>query len=144
LSDAFHIAESTEAISHFDQLQDWFESEWDKVDSIDDDCNGILQPIVALTSDDVLAGGLALSRAPSPIDSHPAVWVNAVLVAPAYRRQGLASRLIQTAERAAKDAQVSCLFALTELPGLYAKLGWSAASSQGGDYVMMKGIECDA
>ena len=97
-----------------------------------------------MTADDVLAGGLAFARAPSPVSDELAIWVNAVFVAPAYRGCGLASQLIRAAEDAAREMRLPCLFALTELPDLCAKRGWLRVNSDDGDCVMMKEIRYDA
>ena len=140
MSGAFRIASPVQAEGHLGQLQAWLKAEWGAVRLIDANTNEAPKPIVGVTADDVLAGGLAFSRAPSPVSDEPATWVNAVFVAPAYRGRGLASQLIRAAEDAARELRLSRLFALTELPDLYVKLGWLGVNSEDGDYVMMKEI----
>jgi N-acetylglutamate synthase-like GNAT family acetyltransferase len=93
-------------------------------------------PLVALTSSKALAGGLAFIAAKSPLSDERAVWINAVLVAPECRRQGIGRRLIEAAQEAAARVGISRLYALTELPGLYSKLDWSTVSNDGVDFVM--------
>jgi N-acetylglutamate synthase-like GNAT family acetyltransferase len=65
-----------------------------------------------------------------------AIWINAVLVAPEYRRQGVGSGLIRAAEEAARRVGIPSLYALTEVPDLYSKLSWSVFNHEGADFVM--------
>jgi len=83
-------------------------------------------PILAVNDDDSLVGGLAFSTFAMPNRESIAVWINAVVVAPQARKQGLASQLIQAAEAAAKELQIPALFVLSEYADLYQKQGWRA------------------
>lgn len=51
-------------------------------------------------------------------------WIDALYIEPAYRRRGLALKLIQAAEIRGGILGISEIFALTEIPGLYHKAGW--------------------
>lgn len=51
-------------------------------------------------------------------------WIDAVYVIPKWRREGLASKLILAMETKAAEFNISEMFALTDLPILYHKLGW--------------------
>lgn len=71
-------------------------------------------------------------------------WIDAVYVAPARRRAGLATRLIAAAEAQAARLGASHLHALTEIPRLYLKSGWTIVEEPGPaaprDFVMGKAL----
>jgi GNAT superfamily N-acetyltransferase len=136
LARRFYIADSGLAVQFYDDLQQRLQNEWPKFPPINTADDAIPKPLVALTSSNYLAGGLAFIAAKPPLGDEFAVWINAVLVAPEYRRQGVGSQLIEAAQEAARRAGVLRLFALTELPDLYAKLNWSIVSNRGADFVM--------
>ena len=121
---------------YYDELQKQLETEWPKFPPIRSAEHGVPKPLVALTSSDALAGGLAFIAARSPLNDGLAVWINAVLVAPECRRKGVGSRLIEAAQQAASRAGVPRLYALTEIPALYSKLDWSVVSNDDRDFVM--------
>lgn len=126
-------------MQYYDELQKRLRSEWPEFPPIGTREPGVPQPLIALTSFGALAGGLAFIAGKRPLGDELAVWINGVLVLPAYRREGLGSRLIEAAQRAARQASVPRLYALTELPDLYAKLGWFILSRDGIDFVMTWG-----
>jgi GNAT superfamily N-acetyltransferase len=132
----FYIADSSLAMRYYDHLQKRFQNEWPEFPPINTVDHAVPKPLVALTSASALAGGLAFIAAKSPLSDELAVWINAVLVAPEYRRQGVGSRLIKAAQEAARRAGVLRLYALTELPDLYSRLHWSILSNDGADFVM--------
>jgi GNAT superfamily N-acetyltransferase len=133
---SFYIADSCLAMQYHDDLQTRLRKEWPNFPPIGAVKHALPNPLAALTSFNALAGGLVFVAAKSPIDDELAVWINAVLVAPEYRRQGVGSRLIGAAQQAASSAGVQRLFALTEVPRLYSKLSWSILSNNGADFVM--------
>lgn len=141
LTSRFYIADSVSAKQYYDELQRQLQREWPEIQPSDLDGNTTPEPLVALTDANILAGGLAFVAAKSPLNDEPAVWINAVLVAPEYRRQGVASQLIVAAERAASLVGVSSLYALTEVPDLYSKLNWSILRNDGPDFVMALNID---
>jgi GNAT superfamily N-acetyltransferase len=132
----FYIADSSLAMQYYDHLQKQLRNEWPEFPPINTADHAVPKPLVALTSSGVLAGGLAFTAAKSPLSNELAIWVNGVLVAPEYRRQGVGSRLIEAAQEAARRAGVLRLYALTELPDLYSKLNWSILSNDAVDFVM--------
>lgn len=134
--DRVYIADSTLAMQYYDELQERFQREWPEIQPIDTAGHAVPKPLVALTSSNALAGGLAFISATSPLGDGLAVWINAVLVAPEYRRQGVGTRLIEAAQEAAGRLRVRRLYALTELPDLYTRLNWSIFSNDGADFVM--------
>jgi len=46
-------------------------------------------PLVAVDDDDRLMGGIAFTTYPEPQGNQPAVWINALLVAPEFRGRGI-------------------------------------------------------
>lgn len=112
------------------QLREWFESEWGHVDSFDGNHPevDVPLPIVAVDGDGCLLGGLVFSSFPSPLKADVAVWINAVIVSPNQRKNGIASKLVRRAEVEAGLMAIDELFVLSEYPGLYEKLGWGFVS----------------
>jgi GNAT superfamily N-acetyltransferase len=94
LSHRFYIAESDRAAPYYEELQQRFRAEWPEVQPMETTGHAVPEPVVALTTSDTLAGGLSFIAAKSPLNEQPAIWINAVLVEPGYRRGGLGSRLI--------------------------------------------------
>lgn len=140
LFDTFSIATKEIAASYHDQLRRLFLSEWDELDPFLDDEASFPHPLVMLTSTGDLAGGLSFTRAQSPFSAELAVWVNAVLVLPEYRWQGLATHLLCEAESATRASGIDFLFAYTDKPSLYASIGWSVVKDSGGKCVMMRDL----
>jgi GNAT superfamily N-acetyltransferase len=71
-------------------------------------------------------------------------WIDAVFVEPAFRRKGLALELIAAAEQRAKALGATSLFALTDVPALYAKAGWAVEETLFGEisgFVMKRDLE---
>ena len=138
MSQSFYIAESGLAAQHYDELHQRFQKEWPEIQPSDPIGGAVPKPVVALTSSGALAGGLAFAEAKAPLSEERAIWVNAVLVAPEFRRQGLGSQLILAAEASAIQFGITRLYALTELPTLYSKLNWSILSTHGSDFIMSR------
>lgn len=137
MNQSFNIAESETAVDYYDELYQRFKKEWPDIQPSGEEAP---RPVVALTSIGSLAGGLAFASAKAPTSEERAIWINAVLVAPEYRRLGLGSQLIKAAEATAVRLGVSRLYALTELPALYSKLDWSIISSHGVDFIMSRDL----
>ena len=107
------------------ELSALFEQQWGPLDEPAEaaDTPGVPQNLLALNGAGDLCGGLAFSRFAHPDNGEPALWINALLVRPEYRRQGIASELVAAACVTAKfHAQE--VFVLTAYPVLYEKLGW--------------------
>lgn len=136
MSHRFSIAESDRAAPYYEELQQRLQTEWPEIQPMDTAGHAVPKPVVALTTANVLAGGLSFIAAKSPLNDQPAIWINAVLVEPGYRRQGLGRRLIAAAQESARRFGAARLYALTELPALYSKLGWSILSSRDVDFIM--------
>lgn len=103
-----------------DELFSLFKSEWSefehfKLKKLD---LKIPDPLVTLINGE-LVGGLSYTSFKKPISEDAAVWINAVFVISKYRRNGIASKLIEKAH-----GVVAELYALTDVPELYTKLGW--------------------
>lgn len=132
----FYIADPNRAMQHYDELQIRLRKEWPNFPAIHNVEALVPKPLVALTSLDDMAGGLAFIAAKSPLGPERALWINGIWVVPEYRRQGVGSQLIRAAQQEAVRAGIRQLYALTELPVLYSNLSWSIASSAGTDFVM--------
>ena len=57
-------------------------------------------------------------------------WIDAVFIKPEKRKKGLASQLIVAAEKKAATLGILELFALTDIPLLYQKLGWALCETR--------------
>lgn len=127
---------------HIETLYQWFHNEWDDVEPIVATKNGkpVPMPITALirhqNGEEELVGGLVFTRFLSPTNKQQAVWINAIVVKAEYRRRGISSKLIQTAEQAVKALGEPELLAFTHLPELYTKLDWRAVEVEGVNTVL--------
>ena len=122
------------------QLHNLFLAEWGEIDPI---LGNYPDPILAVDQPDKLAGGLAFTRATKPdfkssTEGESGIWINAVLVLPAYRKHGVASQLICLAEQNASRFGEQNLFVLSEFPLLYQKLGWSVVTQAGDETILEK------
>lgn len=128
------VVSSSTAPSHLKRLREWFVAEWGEVDSFGSETDGtaVPRPLLALQRDELI-GGLAFSGFRQPDSTELGLWINALFVTPKHRRRGIASRLIRAAEAEAVRAGERRLFALTDIPTLYSKLGWHSVkrSSEG-------------
>ena len=122
------IVSSSTAPIHLKPLSKWVISEWGEVESAEN----VPPPLLAIDGQE-LRGGLMFSRFRNPDGEGVGLWVNALFVAPEHRREGIGSRLVRAAESEAVRAGERALFALTDVPTLYEKLGWQCvkASSEG-------------
>jgi GNAT superfamily N-acetyltransferase len=139
---AYLVVGASLAPHHLDQLRDWFESEWGRIDPFEGNHPGfeVPGPILALDAQKNLAGGLAFSSAQRPGGEEISVWINALLVAPEHRRTGLASRLIQEAHVRAAGLGVQKLYVLTDVPALYEKLAWQILEVADADTILVKDL----
>ena len=81
--------------------------------------------VYQMSAEQLLVGGLAFSTYAKPRTTEIAVWVNALFIHPEWRGRGLAKRLIQRAELAAKKLNIVEIFVQSEFPQLYESLGWT-------------------
>jgi GNAT superfamily N-acetyltransferase len=137
----FRIVSSNAAPEHLERLRELVVAEWDDVDSFEDPgaALAVPPPLLAITGPE-LVGGLAFTCFPEPANGKDALWINAVIVAPGHRRNGIASRLVRTAEIEAVRAGHSELFVRTDIPELYTKLDWRLVSSTGEGQILMAAI----
>lgn len=84
---------------------------------------------IAVMCDDEVSGGLAFSLFEEPNTTAQVIWLNAVYIVPKYRGKGLASELISDAQSLLKGRQ-KWLYAHTDVPSLYARLGWCEVEAQ--------------
>ena len=113
------------------QLRKWLESEWGHIDPFEGNHAEVTipSPVVAVNEQTSLLGGLIFGAFAKPGKPDIAVWVNAVIVSPDHRKKGIASQLLQAAEGEAKRLAIDELFVLSDVPGLYQKLGWQIVGS---------------
>jgi len=124
-STLIHIVSAGLAPERLPLLREWLLAEWDDLDPFEDPSEPPTLPAPLLAIDgSELVGGLMFSRFREPESDQPGLWINAVLVRPDRRRQGIASALIRSAQAEAAEWQHARIFALTDLPALYLKLGW--------------------
>ncbi len=130
----FHVVNSSAAPSHLKRLREWIIAEWGDVDSSEGQSEKITvpPPLLAIDSSELL-GGLMFSSFQKPDGEELGLWINALFVAPEHRRKGIASQLVRAAEEEAARTGERELFALTDVPKLYQKLGWQCVknSSEG-------------
>lgn len=125
------------------ELQSWNEVEWGK-----DAFKTILKtdiiiptPVVAV-DDNKLLGGITFISGKIPNSTKFGTWINTVIVSPAHRRKGIASKLIISAQVTAQRVGVSEIFVLTELPALYRQLGWENVvyENSDNDFILKKNV----
>ena len=114
---------------HLPQLYQWFINEWGEVDAFDKSKYDLPlpSPLLALDGDE-LVGGLSFTAYDQPNGSEMGLWINALYVHPDQRGQGIASKLIDVAEKTASESHMNELFARTDIPVLYEKIGWKVLS----------------
>lgn len=98
-------------------------------------------PLLAISEEGKLIGGLAFTIAPEPQSTTNSIWINALLVAPEHRGQGVASKLIRAAERAAALKNLTKLFVYTEYAALYTGCSWELLETKEGNSVLSKALE---
>ncbi len=114
-------------------------AEWGKRGVFDFDGATFPGPLVAV-ADGEPVGGLAFTTFPRP-GLGPKVsglWIHALFVPPKHRRKGIASQLIRAAEVQAVPFSEGDLYALTDIPELYEKLGWRRIQSDAAGTVVGK------
>ncbi|WP_167494628.1 MULTISPECIES: GNAT family N-acetyltransferase [Vibrio] len=124
---------------HLTELYSLFLNEWGEVDPFAHEKEGlsIPTPVLALDSQN-LVGGIAFTRFAEPGTESLGVWINALLVKPQYRRQGISQRLIREAQQLVKREGVDTLYVYTHLPSLYEPLGWECVEQHDDHYVLSK------
>jgi GNAT superfamily N-acetyltransferase len=131
------VISSRTAPMHLSRLHEWLVAEWGEIDAFEFQKDGIKlpAPLLAIHQEDLL-GGLVFSTFKRPGGSGSALWINALFVVREYRGQGVASKLIRAAEDNAVSSGEQEMFALTDIPELYAKLGWNCVERSSDGTVM--------
>ena len=118
------IVSSSTAPIHLKPLSKWVIAEWGEIEPVEN----VPPPLLAIEGQE-LRGGVMFSRFHKPDGEGLGLWINALFVAPEHRRQGIGSRLVRAAESEAARAGERELFALTDIPTLYQKLGWTCVKT---------------
>lgn len=102
------------------RLHSLLKKEWVDLDVFEAQKYGtrVPDPLVALQNG-VLVGGLSFTAYEEPNSDIICIWINTVFVDHACRKQGIGTQLIQ-----ASYDYAACLYALTDIPALYTKIGW--------------------
>jgi GNAT superfamily N-acetyltransferase len=128
----------------------WIRQEWP--DSRGDDAieerlcgsrqRGMLPMALVAISGNEPIGFVSLTLYEKGIEQGRPHWIDALYVEPPHRGQGLAQRLLGATEEKAATLEITELFALTEIPGVYHKCGWRSveeiATPQGRDFIVNK------
>ena len=129
---------------------DWHESQWPKPNQdrkqreqriLGKKEQGKLPCTLIALDAETLLGFVSLIHHEASQEKGRPYWIDAVYVETSQRKKGIASSLIQAAEKRARHMKLEKLFALTEIPKLYQKNGWSIAEKIDPiDYVMNKNL----
>jgi GNAT superfamily N-acetyltransferase len=126
----FSVVSSLGEPDHVRRLREWLVAEWGEVDPFKSQSGGRLTvppPLLGIEGSELL-GGLVFSGFRRPGGDALGLWINAVFVAPQYRRRRIASKLIRAAEAEAFRTERE-LFVLTDISKLYENLGWQRVES---------------
>jgi GNAT superfamily N-acetyltransferase len=126
----YTIINSGKAPHHLPRLRQWFIENWGRVDNFD-------SALLAVKGDELL-GGLVFTTYPLPDNDEQGLWINALYIAPEYRGEGLATRLIQRSEKEAVTLGYNELFVFSDVPQLYLKSGWLLIDDSGRTKVLKK------
>lgn len=116
------------APEHSERLREWFTTEWGNEGSLVSDTASTPATLVAVDGG-ALLGGLAFTSYKRPESERTGLWINALFVATQHRRKGIASQLVRAAVAEAHRRSEAQLYALTDIPELYEKLGWQRIKS---------------
>ena len=102
------------------ELHSMLIDEWQDMRKFESEKFGIKIPnlIVAIVSCQVI-GGASFTSYKEPDGSKIVIWLNALYVRSRNGNQGIATQIIQASQGVASD-----LYALTDIPDLYTKVGW--------------------
>lgn len=106
------------------EFRAWVEAEWGTVDSFVGGADMPLPAPVLALAEGHLVGGLSFTYSKVPGTTDTALWINTLLVAPAFRRKGIASELIRAAERRVALGGIRELYVFTRVAQLYRQLDW--------------------
>ena len=131
----------TPADSHYSkELRELLRSEWEEIDPFEGHHKNfqIPLPLIAIEEQTKLVGGLSFTSFANPKREELALWINALLVVPEYRRLGIASKLIAKAEREASSLGFQEMFVQTEFSSLYQLLNWTVCKTNKNGAVLSK------
>ena len=122
------------------ELRELLQSEWKEIDPFEGHHESfqVPPPLVAIEEQAMLVGGLSFTSFANPKREDLALWINAVLVVPAYRRLGIASKLIAKAEREASRLGFQEMFVQTEFSSLYQLLNWTVSKTNKNETILSK------
>ncbi len=139
----------SESHPSLDTIVDWLHGEWGVVtgNSKDEIRFQLHEPCdtppsqVAMKLDKPV-GFVWINRFKLPDQRSPQIWINGLFVTEDCRRKGIASSLIERAERLVKPYE-RMIFAYTEIPEFYFRLGWSLykAKDKNGSSTVMKELK---
>jgi N-acetylglutamate synthase-like GNAT family acetyltransferase len=143
------IVELCNCHTHLETIIDWNLTEWPKPARSRED---VKQRIFGQGLGQQLPQTLILQDGDEPVGYATLVlyergrttrrvhWIDAVYIKPELRMKGLGSKLILAAVRKAAELGISELFALTQIPELYRKLGWTTVETHTDGTVVSKRI----
>ena len=113
-------------LSELETYRTWVADEWGDAPALEApaDDPAVPAPLLALRKA-ALIGGLSFTWYPKPQTPDKGLWINTLLVHPAWRGQGVARQLIAAAEAQARSVPVVELWVYTALPRLYQGCGWT-------------------
>ena len=127
------IARASSIPAGLETLRRWVTEEWGEIDALEP-TQDRPEPLAALLDEEIV-GGIAFTRADTPVSGPNALWLNALFVLPAHRRKRVASNLVTAATAEAWRFGAHALFVFTDRPSLYRALGWEAV--QRGDETVL-------
>ena len=139
----FTVQISTDQLERVERLRELFTREWGQIDAFEGLLHGkdLPRPLVALDNSETLLGGLAFSTYKHPSREGHTLWINALLVIPSHRSNGIASRLVKEAECVASELGFNSLHVYTNVPSLYQRLSWRVVSTAGQHQVLTVDLE---
>lgn len=130
-------------------IVDWLYREWGEVDgnSKDDIRSKLLEPCEAPPSQVAMQFGkpigfVWINRFKLPEQTGPQIWINGLFVAEDYRRKGIASTLVERAERVVFQYERT-IFAYRDISEFYFPLGWGLYKTKDneGSSTVMKALK---
>lgn len=126
---------------HLITLIEWLDALWPPFKSFEKNVLGLEMPSPVLAlEENVLLGGLSFSAYEAPDEASTGLWINAVYVHDEHRGRGIASKLIQFAEKEASKKAYTALYAKTDVSALYLSIGWKIVNRVGKDVIVRKDL----
>ena len=140
--DDMEIVSTKDRPEYLPVLKCHLNSEWGEGDPFATGPSGIRNPdSLVMTSKGEFVGGLSFTWIWLEQGSISELWINTVYVVSEYRRQRVATQLIQAAVELASTIGQARLFVNSRNDTLYTKNGWKMYSSKGVDSVLVNNIE---